>query len=67
MIDKMQNYNGIQIRSNTGDLKAMKQNILASLFHCASNDKHPWHSTYCPPGQDSWCGYMRDKALKTKT
>ena len=67
MIDKMQNYYGIAIRSNTGDLEAMKKNILASLFHCASNDEHPWHSTYCPPGKDSWCGYMRDKALKTKT
>ena len=43
---------------------SMKKNVLASLFHCASNDEHPWH-TYCPPGKDSWCGYMRDKALKT--
>ena len=37
MIDKMQNYYGIAIRSNTGDLEAMKKSILASLFHCASN------------------------------
>ena len=45
----------------------MKKNVLASLFHCASNDEHPWH-TYCPPGKGSWCGYMRDiKALKTTT
>ena len=53
MIDKMQNYYGIATRRNTGDLKAMKQNILASLFHCASNDKHPWHSKYCPLGKNS--------------
>ena len=55
MIDKIQYYYGIAMRSNTGDREAMKKNILASLFHCASNDKHPWHSTYCPPGKDSWC------------
>jgi hypothetical protein len=61
----MQNYYGIAIRSNTGNLKAMKNNVLATtLSNCASNDKHPWHSTYCPPGKDSWCGYMRDKVLK---
>ena len=67
MIDKIQNYYGIAIRSNTGHLEAMKKNILTSLFHNASNDKHPWHSTYSPPGKDSRCGYMRHKALKTKT
>ena len=61
MIDKMQNYYGIAIRSNTGDLEAMKKSILASLFHCASNDEHPWHSTYCPPGKDSWCRYISTK------
>ena len=67
MIDKMQNYYGIAIRSNTGNLEAMTNNVLATLFHCASNDEHPWHTTYCPPSKDSWCGYMRDKASKTTT
>ena len=69
MIDKMQNYYGIAIRSNTGNLEAIKKNVLATLFHCASNDEHPWHSSSCPPSKDSWCGYtcMHDKALNTKT
>ena len=67
MIDKMQNYYGIAIRSNIGSLNTMKSNILATLFHCASNDERPYHSAYCPKGEDSWCGYQRDKAKNTKT
>ena len=40
MIDKLQNYYGIAIRSNPGDLAAMKNAVLASLFHCASSEKN---------------------------
>ena len=35
MIDKLHNYYGIAIRSNSGNLSAMKTAIYASLFHCA--------------------------------
>ena len=65
MIDKLQNYYGITIRSSSGNL-SMKKDILASLWHCASTDSNPFHSAYCPPGEDSWCGNMQDKA-KTST
>ena len=34
-IDKLQNYYGIAIRTNIGNLAAMKKGILASLFHVA--------------------------------
>ena len=67
MIDKLQNYYGIAIRSNSGNLESMKKDILASLWHCSSTESHPFHSAYCPPGEDSWCGYMQDKAKKTST
>lgn len=66
MIDKLQNYYGIAIRSNSGNLAEMKSNVLATLFHCASTDKRPLH-TYCPNGESSWCGYKRDQANKTST
>ena len=56
MIDKLQNYYGIAIRSNSGNLKAMESDVVASLWHRASNDKKPLH-THCPDGKDSWCGY----------
>ena len=66
MIDKLQNYYGIAIRSSSGNLQAMKRNILANLFHCASSESRPLH-TYCPDGADSWCSYNRGKANKTTT
>ena len=39
MIDKLQNYYGIAIRSNSADLEAMKSAIYASLFHGSSSKK----------------------------
>ena len=44
----------------------MESDVLASLWHCASNDKKPLH-THCPDGKESWCDYKRDKANKTST
>ena len=66
MIDKLQNYYGIAIRSNAGNLSQMKKAIYASLMHCASSKDHNLHCYlyfYCPEGADSWC---RDIANGTK-
>ena len=63
-IDKFQNYYGMAIRSNVGNLKSMKKAILATLFHCSSSEKNKYHS-YCPEGADSWCCFQADKASKT--
>ena len=49
IIDKMQNYYGIAIRSNSGNLAGMKSNILASLFHCALSSRRNLHN-HCPDG-----------------
>ena len=64
MIDKLQNYYGIPIRSNSADLEAMKSAIYASLFHCASSKKRNLHH-HCPNGADSWCRYKQDRANQT--
>lgn len=48
MIDKLQNYYGIAIRSNSGNLPAMKSAIHASLFHCASSADRKLHLQHCP-------------------
>ena len=61
IIEKLQNYYGIAIRSNVGNLEGMKQAVIASLFHCASNESRKLHD-YCPVGPNSWCGYQRDRA-----
>ena len=56
----MQNYYGIAIRQNVGNLKEMKAAIHASLFHVASSKENQWHD-HCPQGPSSWCQYQRAK------
>ena len=60
LIDKMQNYYGIAIRANVGNLNEMKNAVLASFFHCASSDACPLYN-YCPVGPDSWCRHQQGK------
>lgn len=57
-IDRLQNYYGIAIRANVGNLRSMQQNAIAALFHCASSVKKPMHGQ-CPLGKDSWCYHQR--------
>ncbi|GFU91273.1 putative kolobok1-1 nv [Trichonephila clavipes] len=57
-IDRLQNYYGIAVRSNVGNLTAMQQNVIAALYHCASSDKKPMHGQ-CPIGKESWCYFQR--------
>ena len=64
-IDRLQNYFGIAVRSNVGDLKEMQKAVRACLFHVASSSKNNYHNAYCPTGETSWCKYQRDKALGT--
>lgn len=52
LIDKLQNYSGIAIRSNAGNFPEMKKAIYASLFHCASYKDCPLHD-HCPTGTSS--------------
>ena len=66
VIDRLQNYFGIAIRTNVGNLEGMKKAIYASLFHVASSEKNQWHD-HCPKGKDSWCGFQVDEANGTKT
>ena len=54
-IDKLQNYYGIAIRSNSVYLPAMKSAIHASLFHCTSSADRKLHLQHCSQGANSWC------------
>ncbi|XP_032217741.1 uncharacterized protein LOC116601166 [Nematostella vectensis] len=65
-IDRLQNYYDIAVRSNVGNLEGMKKAVLASFFHCASNEKHQAHDR-CPEGSTRWCNYQRDKASHRNT
>ncbi|GFY09497.1 uncharacterized protein TNCV_4321761 [Trichonephila clavipes] len=61
-IDKLQNYYGIAIRSNTKNLANMQSAVIAAFYHCCSSTKKPMHGQ-CPTGTDSWCKFQKAKAL----
>ena len=64
LIDRLQNYYGIAIRSNVGNLQAMQNSVKASLTHCISSKKRNLHM-FCPDGADSWCRFKQDHANRT--
>ena len=55
VIDRLQNYFGVAIRQNSGNLKGMKAGVLATLFHVASSKDNNWHFPHCPTGSNSYC------------
>ena len=61
LINKLQNYYGLAIRSNKGNLQEMEKAVNASLKRCASSAQNQMHDD-CPKGEDSWCGWQRDQA-----
>ena len=65
-IDRLQNYYGIAVRANAGNMEQMKKSIHASLFHVASSKDNNWHD-HCPTGKDSWCRYQSDKSTGLST
>ena len=61
IIDKLQNYFGIALRSNVKSVEAMQKAIFASFLHVASSKENNWHYQ-C---DSSWCQYQRDQKNKT--
>ena len=59
IIDKMQNYFGIVLRQNCGDLNKMVMACKASMYHVAG-----YHDS-CPKDPDTWCQYQLDKVNNT--
>ena len=60
-IDLFQNYFGLAIRQNKGDLLGLQQSVFATLhYYLASTDSEPNHS-FCPTGPESWCKYQNDQ------
>ncbi|GFW80259.1 uncharacterized protein TNCV_65911 [Trichonephila clavipes] len=56
-IDKIQNYYGIAIRSNIGNLEEMQRAVIAAFYHCCSGKSNPMYGQ-CPLGSESWCAYQ---------
>ena len=63
IIDILQNYYGIEIRANSGNLDGMKKAVLTSLSRVTSSKDNEWHD-YCPSSTDSWCLFQRDRINK---
>ena len=61
VIDKLQNYYGVAIRSNIGDLRGIMMAVQAILHHMTSTDDRPVHHM-CPEGENSWWSYNKAKA-----
>lgn len=70
MMDKLQNYYGIAINSNVGNLEEMKKAVAASLFHCASSEKRRLMNTAHPGsfvGMDTSKGKQKEILNNTST
>ena len=65
-INSLQNYFGMAIRQNSGQLYAMKKAIGAALFHCSDLDESDRHKL-CPQTMNSCCKWQKDKINDSKT
>ena len=54
-INRLQNYFGIAIRHNTGDINKMKIAIGAVLFHCCTAQDIETRHRYCCRDINTWC------------
>ncbi|GFV16865.1 uncharacterized protein TNCV_3363621 [Trichonephila clavipes] len=61
-IEKLQNYYGIAIHSNSKNLANMQNAVIAAFYHSCSSTKKPMHGQ-CPTVTDSWCKFQRSKAF----
>ena len=62
-INTLQNYFGMAIRQNSGNLYPMKKAVAAVLFHCTDMPDVERHK-FCPRTATTWCKWQRDAASK---
>ena len=67
VINSLQNFYGIAIRQNSGNLYEMKKAVGAILWHCTDMVDIEVRHQFCPKGESSWCKYQRDKITGEKT
>ena len=66
VINAVQNYFGLAIRQNKGQLYAMKKAVGAVVWHCIDMTEESHHQ-YCPRGEHSWCKWQRDTVTMKST
>ena len=62
VIDKLQNYYGMAIFSNVGDLRGMMMAVQATLHHMTSTDDWPVHHM-CPEGENSGAHTIKQRQV----
>ena len=67
VINSLQNFYGIAIRQNSGNLYEMKKAVGAILWHCTDMKDIEVRHQFCPKGESSWCKYQRDRISGEKT
>ena len=68
IINTLQNYYGMAIRSSTSKtVHQMKVAVGAVLFHCSEAQNMEDRHRFCPPGEMSWCKWQQDKVRGTDT
>ena len=68
MLLKIQNYYGLAIKQNTGDLEGMKLAIKAIKHHTIekSDETFEQQHRFCPKHKDTWCRFWADRNENTK-
>ena len=69
VINSMQNYYGLVIRENKGNLQGMKDGIWAIYYHMIkSDDNTPLEEQhkFCPKDKQTWCKFWHDKLFASK-
>eukprot|EP00795_Rhopilema_esculentum_P000086 gene86-9701_t len=67
VINTIQNYYGLAIRQNVGQLYAMKKAVGAVLYHISENESNEDRHKFCPRSADSWCKFQADKITEKNT
>ncbi|GBO41270.1 hypothetical protein AVEN_49318-1 [Araneus ventricosus] len=60
-IDKLQNYYGIAIRSNAGNLENMQTAVISAFYYCCSSSRKLMYEQ-CLEDKENWCRYQRHLA-----
>ena len=61
IINQMQNYYGLAIRQNQGELYKMKKTIGAVLWHCSEFVDETFRHRFCPTDANTWCKWQLDR------
>ena len=66
VINSLQNYCGMAIRQNKGDLYKMKKAVGAVLWHCTAFDDDDFRHRFCPVSENTWCKWDIVKLMGLK-